>query len=188
MLFLGFPDYVDKVLAQTTLLTELQRFADPAAPVFEAWPRSRDDARHRWAHALFVYASDMVDLTPVLTPTASSLAFTSVEAAFFTALSLDNATAEDAATDFTTAWAAAIQALLPSSTTVTLPGPTAFAFAAMNPLTVTARRTQLHAALVAAFRTPRSTRRADLSDIADAFHAATSQLDSTPTPSSVVYG
>jgi len=176
------------VLAQTTLLTELQRFADPAAPVFESWPRSRDDARHRWAHAFFVYVCDLVDVTPILTPTARSLDFSAVEAAFFAMLSLDNATAEAAATDFAAAWAAAIQALLPSSTAVTLPGPTPFAFAAMNPNTVAAHRTQLHAALMAAFRTPRSTRRADLSEIADAFHAATSQLDSTPTPSAVTYG
>lgn len=175
------------MLAQSVLLAELRRFADPSFAQFAGWPLGKPDARHKWAHAFFVYVRDMVDTAPVLTPTAVTLAFTGVEAAFFASLTLENATATEAAIDFADAWKAAIDALAAGSA-ATDPSSTSFTFAAMDAGDVTTRRAALQADLLTAFTTPRSTRLADLDEIAAAFHRATLGLRSTATPYVVTYG
>ena len=175
------------VLDAAVLLTELQRFADPIAPVFAGWPSNRPDARRKWAHAYAVYADDLVDVSPVLTPRAVSLVFGAIEQAFFVELTLENPTVERAAEDFADAWRAAVGALAPGASPVD-GSSTPFTFVAMEPVDVAARWTQLRAALIVAFRTHASTRREDLRQIADAFHAATTGLRSTPTPYVVAYG
>ena len=173
------------MLRQTTLLDQLQRFADPNASVFEGWPLDRETARHRWAHAFATYASDMVDTAPVLAPHGVSVSFDAVEAQFFATLVLVNATVDAAATDFTNAWRAAIAAIAPRSSATS--GGTTFTFVAMDATMVDSRANQLHAALVHALTTARTSSRDDLSELADAFHAATSGLISTATPFAVTY-
>lgn len=173
------------MLRQPTLLDQLQRFADPHASVFEGWPLDRKTARHRWAHAFATYASDMVDTAPVLAPQGVTLSFEAVEAQFFATLVLVNASVDAAATDFVNAWRAAIAAIAPGSSATS--GGTTFTFAAMDATIVHARADQLHAALVRALTTSRTSSRDDLSEIADAFHAATSGLVSTATPFAVTY-
>jgi len=176
------------VLEAAVLLVELQRFADPSAPVFSGWPLGRIDARRRWAHAFDVYVRDMVDRLPVLSPTAVTLDFSAVEAAFFADLGLDSATVEAAAIDFAGAWRAAILALLPGATAAHPTTSTPFEFAAMDPADVATRHEALRAELVRVFRRGRALRRDDLDEIAQAFHAATDGLRSTATPFVVIYG
>ncbi len=173
------------MLVSTVLLQELQRFADPAASIFVAWPSSRIDARHKWARAYYAYVKDMVDVAPPLTPTTHTLSFTAVESAFFTSITLDNPDVVVAATDFADAWKAAIHALLPDSP-ATNSGST-FTFAAMDPVDVDTRYATLHADLVASFTTTRGSRRADLDEIAAAFHRATRGIRSTATTFVVTY-
>jgi hypothetical protein len=168
------------------LLVELQRFADPSAPVFEGWPTSRVAARHRWASAFTAYVDDAEDVLPVLTPSAVTLAFDFVEDAFFTELDLDNASVEEAARDFADAWRTAIRALAPGASASD--GSTVFAFVAIDPLDVTTRHLALETALIPVLRRGRTTRRDDLAEIADAFHAATVGIRSTVTPFVVTYG
>ncbi len=175
------------MLAAATLLTELQRFADPDAGVFAGWPLGKPDARQRWAHAFAVYIANMVDTAPVLTPTGTTLVFSGVEAAFFASLTLENPTIAAAALDFADAWKAGITALLPGAP-ATNPSTVSYTFATMDPMLVTTRWTALQAALVAAFTSRQMSRRDDLSEIADAFHAATVGLMSTLSPYVVTYG
>jgi hypothetical protein len=174
------------VLSAGVLLEELQRFGDPGAAVFDSWPASKVDARRKWAHAFFVYARDMVDTAPVLTPTGETLVFADVEDAFFDSITLDFALVPAAATDFADAWRAAIVALGTGAPATS--GGDSFTFQEMDPGDVGARYDALHADLVAALTTPLASRRADLEEIANAFHRATLGLKSTPTDIVVTYG
>jgi hypothetical protein len=176
------------VLDRDVLLTELQRFADPSADVFAGWPIDRVDARRKWAHAYAVYVDDAEDVEPVLTPHPVTIDFTGVEPAFFETLTLVNATVEEAALDFARAWRAAIVALAFGATAAESPGDPVFSFELMEPLLEVAPRfAALEAQLVVVFRRHRGSRRADLEEIADAFHAATVDLRSTATPFRVRY-
>ncbi|WP_437322181.1 hypothetical protein [Sorangium sp. So ce394] len=174
------------MLRAAVLLEELQRFGDPGAPVFAGWPTGKADARRKWAHAFQVYLSDMVDTVPTLIPTGGTLAFTGVEDAFFASITLDNPFVPDAAADLADAWRAGITALRPGSSATH--GGDTFMFEAMAPTDVAARHAALNADLVAAFTSPQVSRRADLTEIADALHRATVGLKSTPSTFVVTYG
>jgi hypothetical protein len=143
-------------------------------------------ARQRWAHAFKVYVDDAEDVLPILTPTGVTLDFDFVEEAFFTELDLDNASIEEAAIDFADAWRTAIRALAPGDSASD--GSTTFDFVAIDPLDITTRYDALVDALVPVLRRGRATRRDDLAEIADAFHAATVGMRSTLTPIAVEYG
>lgn len=175
------------MLDPAVLLTELQRFADPSAAVFEGWPTHRVAARHRWANAFRIYVEDAVDTVPVLEPPAVSLRFEPSEPAFFEEIELDNSSIETAATDLADAWRSAIQALepgLPAADSSSNP----FVFTAMDPTDVATRYAALRATLIIVLRARSATRRGDLDQIAQAFHVATSGLRSVPGPFAVTYG
>jgi hypothetical protein len=169
------------------MLVELQRFADPAAVVFEGWPISLDQARHRWARAFWVYTKDLADAEPPLTPHAVTLDFDAIEDAFYQQVRLVNPSVEAAAIDLADAWRAGIHALELGAIAANAT-PEDFEFEAMDSDDVDDRREALRAGLVVAFRTGSATRRLDLEQITDQFHAATLGLVSTPTPYQVRYG
>lgn len=175
------------MLDRDVLLVELQRFADPSADVFTGWPISRVEARHRWAHAYAVYVDDAEDVEPWLSPHPVTIDFTGAERAFFETLTLVNATVEEAALDFARAWRAAIQALAFGATASETPAAPVFSFERMDPGEVETRFEALRAELVVVLRRNRGSRREDLQEIADAFHASTVDLRSTATPFRVRY-
>ena len=164
-------------LDRSKLEAELAKFADPSSGSFTGWTLNREAARHAWAAAFFTYAKDMISVA--LTPTDTSIDFSQVETKFFDALSLENATIAAAAADFSDAWEAAIDGLLPGAGATISATSTPFTFAGMNPADVTARRASLESELAAKLATGSPTRAADLAEIAGAFHTATSGLAST---------
>jgi hypothetical protein len=164
-------------LAQSTLEAELAKFADPSSGSFEGWTPNREAARHAWAGAFFTYAKEMIAVA--LAPTNTSIDFSQVEAEFFAALSLQNATIAAAATDFSNAWKAAINGLLPGAGATISATSTPYTFAGMSPADVETRRASLESELAARLATGSSTRAADLAEIAAALHTATSGLSST---------
>lgn len=172
------------MLDRSTLASELAHFADPSDGGFSGWSRDRVTARHAWSHAFATYVAAMESTT--LAPTNTSIDFSHVEDAFFSALTLANPTVAAAASDFSNAWAAAIAALA-AGASATAGGSTSFTFAAMDPSDVSTRQSALTSALASAFATGSPTRQADLGEIASALHDATTGIRSTPTPVVVVY-
>jgi hypothetical protein len=175
------------MLVAGVLLTELQRHADPRAPVFAGWSTHREAARRRWAQALATYLGGLQDAQPVLSPSGVTLGFVSVEEAVFSALSFTGSSRAAAAEDLARAWRAGILAI-ESGASATDPATSAvFTFAGMDPASVDARFAALRGALIDAYRSQSAVRAVELQQIVAAIHAAAVGIPSTASPLVVIY-
>src|SRR6185503_17860579 len=113
------------------LLTELQRQADPRAPVFSGWSTHRTAARRRWAHAIATYMSGATDASPILSPRGVTLAFDAVEESVFGSLGFVNPSTAAAAEDLAGAWRDGVLAIAPGSSATDPATSTAFTFVGM---------------------------------------------------------
>ena len=177
------------MLQSQTMFGELERFCDPLAATFTGSPSSRDQARHKWAHAFRVYFAQVVDVVgSPLTPTDGSIQLTfadDVEGAFYDQIRLDQSmTARAAAEDFADAWRAAMRAVHAGTGGTIPPATVVYAFASWTPTApprdiVDDRRDALADTLTLLFTAPAIAAAPRLHEIADAFHTATEAITAT---------
>lgn len=174
------------MLERDHLLAELRTFADPEYEHFAGYPATRDAARRAWATAFDRYVSEIEEDIPRPPPAPDqhpALLLAGVQDAFYA--DLDLATSMSAATsaaDFAGAWRTGIAAITPAAV-ATDSAATSWQFISFT--NVTGQHATLLATLTTLFSTPTMSTLQRLTDIADAFHAATDGLiaSATRTPS-----
>ncbi len=176
------------MLSQTTFEMELAAFH-----VAGGYPRHREDARDRWAAAFLTYISDLSCTDPLLSPQASAT-FALCEAAFRAPLTLlQKMSAAEAATEFAAAWFAGVSAvLLMGNAPVTYSSAPASSIL-HTPGGLPPKQGQLATSLTALFSQPAMQRSVRISEIATAFHVASSAMAAQatlpgPAIQALVYG
>jgi hypothetical protein len=191
------------MLSADTLLAELERFCDAAAPSFDGWPTTRVHARERWSHAFAVYLAEVEDFVVAasISPARASIKDTfasDVEHAFLDQLRLDTGmSARTAAEDFGDAWRAGLRAIRAGVGGALPPDTTQYMFSEWTPTPppplwvpplhdiVDDRRDHLVDQLAALFSRWSIDAPTRLMEIARAFHVATFELTATSDVSAV---
>jgi hypothetical protein len=167
------------MLDPARLVGKLREFCDPAYAGFRGYPTTRDQARTEWAAA---FADYFAQVQEAIVPPVSghpTLATASVQQAFHDDLGLDTSiSAEAAATDFAGAWRQGVQAVTPGSA-VTDGTSVSYVYIAWS--NTAALYTPLHDTLEQLFETPSGATVPRLTEIAQAFHVASSGLVATAT-------
>jgi hypothetical protein len=175
------------MLQHARLLGNLREFCDAGYTAFHGYPSSRTSARRAWAHAFADYferVEEAIARPPPPPDSHPSLVLTEVEGSFFADLGLDESiSAPASAADFAGAWRAAVEAVTPGpgATDSTL---SSYVFVQFS--NVVTLRATLETRLLALFSAPSGSLATRLSEIAQAFHDASTALRAgvTITPSS----
>lgn len=167
------------MLEANVLRDKLRAFADADYAGFTAFPPSRDAARTAWAQAFSEYFDAVEEDLTGAPPGHLSLGTSGVQAAFRSDLGLDLTTsAAAAAADFAGAWGKAIDAITFASTLAA-----GYTWTPTGFIGVAGLQATLQATLAALFADvlgdPPATAIGRLGAIADAFHAASSNLVAT---------
>lgn len=165
-------------LSSDTLKNKLLLFCDASDSNFEGFPTTRKEARDKWAAAFDTYLSTIEEKLawpPPLAGKHPTLVLAKVKSTFFDTLALAPlAVAQPTAVDFANAWQAAIAAITPGTGGADSTGMTYSLFTAFPNLA--AQYTDLVKALAKLFSVPTTDVKAQIGDIAGAFHTATSGL------------
>lgn len=144
---------------------------------FIGFPATRDEARDRWAGAFDDYISTIEEIIPRPPPPTDahpSISLGSVKSTFYATLQLTPiGVAATAAQDFANAWQAAVNAITAGGTATDNIGG-AWVFTSW--VGVPALRSALEATLTVLFQTPTTEVVPRLTQIAAAFHTATTGL------------
>lgn len=167
------------MLDAARLVTKLRGFCDPDFASFRGFPTTRDQARQEWAAAFADYFNQVQeDISPPVSG-HPALGTGSVESSFFGDLGLDpSVSAEDTATDFAGAWQQGVLAVTPGTPAVDSSG-NSYTFLSWN--NVSTLKSTLFNTLKALFESPSAASVARLTEIADAFHTASSGLEAAVT-------
>lgn len=167
------------MLSATRLRDKLREFCDPDFSSFRGFPPSKLAARQEWAAAFFDYFDQVQEQIVPTVPSHPSLSTGAVQSAFFADLGLDPTTSADvAATDFAGAWRQSVLAVTPAGSAVDGATNTYVYLSWTNAATL---YTPLHTTLKNLFSAPSTNALARLTEIADAFHTASSGLMASVT-------
>jgi hypothetical protein len=155
------------------LRDKLREFNDPDYSSFRGFPSSRDAARQEWAAAFYDYF-DQVKEQPALAPGHPALSTGNVQTEFYNDLDLTPTTSADvAATDFAGAWKKGVVAVTATAAGVE-DGTNKYVY--LNWTNHATLYTPLHDTLKTLFESPTTAALQRLTDIANAFHTASSGL------------
>ena len=162
------------MLDRDHLLADLRSFCDADYSDFQGSPTTRDEARHAWANAFADYAGHLQEAIVPPADGHPTIDMTGVADAFYRALQLTlSMSAPDSAADFAGAWQQSIDAITIGSS-VTDGSLTQYVFVSFS--NVASLHDALQATLTALFEAPSIALVPRLTDIASAFHTATSGL------------
>lgn len=166
------------MLRRDRLRDKLREFHDPDFASFRGFPPSKTAARKEWAAAIDDYigvAEEDVPRTPAMADKHTSLLMTNVKTAFEGRLALaDTISASAAAADFAGAWKSAIEAITPGPPVTDTTSATYLFISFTN---IPAKHATLTSSLQSLFEAPSASTVPRLTEIADAFHAATGGLE-----------
>jgi hypothetical protein len=165
-------------LSSDTLKNKLLVFCDASDANFEGFPTTRKEARDKWATAFDTYITtidEKIAWPPPLVGKHPTLLLAKVKSTFFDTLALAPlAVAQPTAVDFGNAWQAAIAAITPGTGGTDSTGMTYSLFTAFTNITL--QYADLVKALAKLFSAPTTDVKAQIGDIAGAFHTATTGL------------
>jgi hypothetical protein len=161
------------------LLGKLREFHDPDYAAFRGFPTTRAQARQEWAAAFAGYFDRVQEAIAPPVPGHPALDHGGVEGAFFTDLGLDTSiSAAATAADFAGAWRQGVLAVAPGGSAVDGAG-NAYVFIQWT--NVPALHGALLGTLQALFEAPAGAAIPRLTEIAGAFHTASSGLIASVT-------
>lgn len=167
------------MLDHARLLGNLREFSDPDHASFRGFPATQIQARQEWAAAFADYFDQVQEAIVPPVPGHPALGTSNVETAFFADLGLDlSISAATAAADFAGAWRVGVQAVTPAGSVVDSASNT-YVFISWTNLTVL--HGTLLATLQALFEAPSPAAVPRLTELAQAFHTASSGLVASVT-------
>jgi len=167
------------MLDHARLLGNLREFHDPDHGSFRGFPTTRTQARQEWAAAFADYFDQVQEAIVPPVPGHPALGTSGVEGAFFADLGLETSiSAANAATDFAGAWRQGVLAVIAAGSAVD--GATN-AYVFLKWKDVTALHDALLGTLQALFEAPSAASLPRLTEIAQAFHTASSGLIASVT-------
>jgi hypothetical protein len=167
------------MLDPSRLLSSLREFCDVQDASFGGFPTTRDQARRKWAAAFFDYFDRVQEAIAPPVPGHPSLGTSSVEDAFLADLGLElSISAATAAADFAGAWRQGVLAVTAGGTVV---DGAANGYAFLGFTNVTVLHDALATTLTALFESPVAVALPRLTEVAQAFHVASSGLIASVT-------
>jgi hypothetical protein len=172
-------------LDATRLRDKLREFNDPDYSSFRGFPASRDAARQEWAAAFYDYFNQVKE-QPALAPGHPALNTGNVQTEFYNDLDLTpTISADTAAIDFAGAWKKGVDAVTPNAAGVE-DGTNKYVYLSWtNAATL---YTPLYNTLKGLFQAPTTQALQRLTDIANAFHTASSGLMASVTITNLTSG